>query len=97
VAFRAPDNIDTSANSLMLQEDISSAKIWRKDLATGAWSVVATVNDPIGESSGITYAGSWFGPGYWVLDVQAHGSNDRSDGILKRENGQLLLMKLPGS
>jgi hypothetical protein len=101
VAFRAPDNMDTSRRSLMVQEDIGAAKIWRLDLATNDWSVVATVNDPLGESSGITNAGSWFGPGYWILDVQAHGSNDRSELIgpvtYKRENGQLLLMKLPGS
>lgn len=101
VAFRSPDNLDTSHHSLMVQEDASNARIWRHDPTGGGWSVVATVNDPAGESSGITYAGQWFGPGTWILDVQAHGSNDISeqvgDVLFKRENGQLLLMRIPGS
>ena len=97
-----PDNIDTSANSLMVQEDTDEAKIWHQDLATGTWSVVATVNDPDGESSGIVDASDWFGPGSWILDVQGHGSNFAeeidSEGILRKlEDGQLLLMKIPGS
>lgn len=101
VAFRNPDNIDTSANSLMVQEDVSNAKIWRYDFGSGAWSVVATVNDPAGESSGIVDASAWFGDGAWLLDVQAHGSNvaqeQRGDVLFKRESGQLMLMKIPGS
>jgi len=39
------------------------------------WTVVATVNDPDGESSGIVDASKWHGPGSWLLDVQAHGSS----------------------
>lgn len=102
VAMRNPDNIDTSANSLMVQEDTGNAKIWRQDLATGTWTVVATVNDPSGESSGIVDASGWFGPGSWILDVQAHGSNFSeeidSEGVLRKlENGQLLLMTIPAS
>ena len=62
---------------------------------------MATVNDPDGESSGIVDASDWFGPGYWLLDVQAHGSNQSEeqidDVLFKREDGQLLLMKIPGS
>lgn len=101
VAFRNPDNIDASANSLMVQEDTSKAKIWRYDFDSGAWSVVATVNDPAGESSGIVDASAWFGAGTWLLDVQAHGSNvaeeQRGDVLFKRESGQLMLMNIPGS
>ena len=102
VAMVNPDNMDTSANSLMVQEDTANAKIWRQDLATGTWSVVATVNDPRGESSGIVDASDWFGAGFWILDVQAHGSNFREevdgDGVLRKlEDGQLLLMKIPGT
>jgi len=102
VAMTNPDNMDTSGNSLMVQEDTRDAKIWRQDLATGTWSVVATVNDPRGESSGIVDASDWFGPGSWILDVQAHGSNfmeevDSAGVLRKLEDGQLLLMKLPGS
>jgi hypothetical protein len=99
--FVNPDNMDTSANSLMVQEDTSNAKIWRYDFGTTTWSVVATVNDPDGESSGIVDASEWFGPGSWILDVQGHGENvdeEIVDGVLlKRESGQLLLMNIPGS
>lgn len=99
--IRAPDNMDTSANSLMVQEDIGNAKIWQLDLDTATWSVVATVNDPSGESSGIVDASGWFGPGSWILDVQGHGVNvteEVVDGVtLKLESGQLLLMRIPGS
>jgi hypothetical protein len=102
VGFVSPDNMDTSPNSLMLQEDADNAKIWRYNLRNGKWSVVATVNDPDGESSGIVDASDFFGPGYWLLDVQGHGlfvdEELQSDGtLLKRESGQLLLMKIPGS
>ena len=69
----SPDNMDTSVNSLMVQEDTDNAKIWRYDFGTTSWSVVATVNDPDGESSGIVDASQWFGSGTWLLDVQAHG------------------------
>lgn len=97
-----PDNMDTSANSLMVQEDADDAKIWQYDFAAGTWSVVATVNDPDGESSGIVDASAWFGDGAWLLDVQAHGSNVAEEllpngVLLKREAGQLLLMVIPGS
>ncbi len=100
--FVNPDNMDTSANSLMVQEDNDGARIWRYNLAGMTWSVVATVNDPDGESSGIVDASEWFGAGSWILDVQGHGSNQdeelQPDGtLLKREDGQLLLMVIPGS
>ena len=101
VDFTSPDNIDTSANSLMVQEDADNAKIWRYDLGSSAWSVVATVNDPDGESSGIVDASEWFGPGSWLLDVQGHGQNvaeqQQGNVLIKRESGQLLLMNIPGS
>lgn len=100
VPFVSPDNIDTSANSLMVQEDADNARIWQERFTRG-WRVVAHVTDPDGESSGIVDASQFFGPGWWLLDVQAHGSNQMEelvDGILiKREDGQLLLMKIPGS
>jgi len=97
-----PDNVGTSLNSLMVQEDTSQgfSRVWRYDLTLGTWSIVATVNDRDWESSGIVDASAWFGPGAWLLDVQAHdvfvplipGSP-----ALKREGGQLLLMRVPGS
>ena len=101
VPFVNPDNMDTSVNSLMVQEDTSDALIWRYDL-DDTWEVVASVNDPRGESSGIVDASAWYGEGAWLLDVQAHGTNVdeelQPDGtLLKREDGQLMLMKIPGS
>ena len=102
VPFVSPDNMDTSVHSLMVQEDADNAKIWRYDFASGSWSVAATVNDPDGESSGIVDASAWFGEGTWLLDVQGHGlyvdQELLPDGtLLKRESGQLILMKIPGS
>lgn len=105
VPFESPDNLDTSPASLMVQEDADEAQIWRLDLASGQWTSVATVNDPDGESSGITWAARWFGDGAWVLTVQAHGTNvaeevveiDGEEVLLKREDGQLLVMTLPGT
>jgi len=99
-----PDNVGTSPNSLMVQEDTSqtSSRVWRYDFATAMWSIVATVNDPDWESSGIVDVSEWFGPGSWLLDVQAHdvfvATAPGPPGVtLKREGGQLLLMKVPGS
>jgi hypothetical protein len=102
VGFVSPDNVDTSASSLMVQEDTDDAKIWQHDLAGGTWSVVATVNDPDGESSGIVDASEWFGAGTWLLDVQAHGTDLETapgpDGTTKKlEDGQLMLLTIPGS
>ena len=102
VAMRAPDNMDTSMYSLMVQEDASDAKIWRYDLATEVWSTVATVNKPRGESSGIVDASEWFGAGAWILDVQGGedilSEFDPVTGVTsKLSSGQLLLMKVPGS
>ena len=105
-ALRAPDNIGMSDHSLMLQEDTSSqvSRVLRYDLDTQTWSVVAKVNDQQWESSGIVDASAFYGPGSWLLDVQAHtifvGPTDTTTtpGVTyKREGGQLLLLTLPGS
>ncbi len=102
VPFRNPDNLDTSKKSLMIQEDADDAAIWQHRIRQGDWRVVATVNDPDGESSGIVDASTWLGGGRWLLTVQAHGTNIdeavNDDGvILKREDGQLLMLTVPGS
>ena len=100
VPFVAPDNLDTSAKSIMVQEDADNARVWQYRFNDG-WRVVAHVTDPDGESSGIVDASRFFGPGWWLLDVQAHGSNQMEEQVgevlIKREDGQLLLMKIPGS
>ena len=97
-----PDNVAIGRKSLMVQEDTSNARIWRYSLTEGTWSVVATVNDPAGESSGIVDASPWFGPGWWMLDIQAHSTPYQTSSVvngitIKRERGQLLLMKVSGS
>ena len=101
VPFVNPDNVDTSKNSLMVQEDNDGARIWQYRMSEGDWRIVATINDPDGESSGIVDATEFFGPGNWLLTVQAHGTDideEVVDGVtLKREDGQLMLMKIPGS
>lgn len=102
VGFSAPDNIDTSANSLMVQEDFDNAQIWENDFSSGTWTAVADVVDTGGESSGIVDASEWFGEGSWLVTVQAHDlpfvDVEVSDGItIKREEGQLLYMNIPGS
>lgn len=103
VPFVSPDNLDTSTKSLMVQEDTDEAKIWQYRPRQGTWRVVATVNDPDGESSGIVDVSPWFGGGSWLLDVQGHGtyveeSFDASTGVTtKLESGQLMLLKIPGS
>ena len=103
VPFTSPDNIDTSKKSLMVQEDTGNALIWQYRLQQSDWTVVASVNDPGGESSGIVDASQFFGPGSWLLDVQAHSTDVAVDttsepGIrIKREDGQLMLLELPAS
>ena len=101
VPFVNPDNVETSQTSLMVQEDADDARIWHHDFASGSWDVVAMVNDADWESSGIVDASAWIGDGWWLLDVQGHGTNvdeEMVDGILlKRESGQLLLMYIPGT
>lgn len=102
VGFTAPDNIDTSRKSLMVQEDADNAQIWRYGLRNRRWDAVADVVDVGGESSGIVDASKWFGKGSWLLDVQAHDlppvdSAMDGDVLVKREEGQLLLVRIPGS
>jgi hypothetical protein len=101
VPFVSPDNMDTSKKSLMVQEDADNARIWQYDMSKDEWRVVATVNDPDGESSGIVDASPWFGQGNWLITVQGHGVNvaeeQIGDVLYKRESGQLLLLMIPAS
>ena len=91
--------------------DATNARVWRYDLSTHALTVVAEVdqsalpNAPRAswESSGIVDASEVFGPGAFLVDVQAHGLElERSPDPPKlnevnfmREGGQLLLIRLP--
>jgi hypothetical protein len=102
VAMTSPDNMDTGMHSLMVQEDTSDGKIWHYEFATGAWKVVASVNDPSGESTGIVDASEWFGSGSWILNVQSgrdvFSAFDPVSGVTsKLSYGQLLLMTIPGT
>jgi uncharacterized protein DUF839 len=79
-----PDNLGTSPQSLMIQEDrenpfrVQYSRILRYDLNDGSLTPVARVNTLVGlpgswESSGIIWAGNLLGGGWWLTDVQAHG------------------------
>jgi hypothetical protein len=92
----------------------TNARVWRYDLTTHQLTVVAEVNQDIAgapttlakatwESSGIVDASAIFGPGAFLLDVQAHswdevipGGND-PPAVPNREMGQLLLLRAPGT
>jgi hypothetical protein len=95
-----------------------TARIWMYNFAAGTLSVAAAVDqsgDPAArlgtwEASGILDVSSIFGPGTWLVDVQAHtvyvdtevrtvtGPGGVSGTLLfKREGGQLLLLTIPGS
>jgi secreted PhoX family phosphatase len=78
-----PDNLGTSPQSLMIQEDrenpfrVQYGRILRYDLSDGSLTPVARVNTLVGlpgqwESSGIIWAGDLLGGGWWLADVQAH-------------------------
>jgi hypothetical protein len=111
IGMRAPDNLDVGRRSLMVQEDASDAKIWQMDLATGAWTHIATATQPTAETSGIVDVSRWFGRGWWAIDVQSHVNTSETPGQVytgpgpsngvtftaRREDGQLLLMYVPGS
>jgi hypothetical protein len=119
-AMHQPDNVETTANSILITEDpgghnqgaaIGYAKVWRYTLPSGPLVRVAQVDQsqrpalPPGswESSGIVNASAAFGPGSFLIDVQAHGweletaPSPFQGTTLMREAGQLLLLKVPGS
>ena len=87
----------------------TNARIWRYDLASHALTVVAevdqtpspVVNKGTWESSGIVDASAAFGPGAFLVDVQAHqwdmpaGAGNDPPAVPQRERGQLLLIRVP--
>jgi hypothetical protein len=91
----------------------TNARVWRYDLTTHALTVAAEVDQAVPgspvtnkgswESSGILNASTLFGPGSFLIDVQAHGweletaPSPFQGTTLMREAGQLLLLKVPGS
>jgi hypothetical protein len=89
----------------------TNARVWRYDLTSHALTVVAEVDQAVPgspvtnkggwESSGIVNASTLFGPGSFLIDVQAHGwdmdggTGNDAPAVPKRERGQLLLLKVP--
>jgi hypothetical protein len=83
--FANPDNVGTSPQSLMIQEDRENpnrsqySRILKYDLNDGSLTPVARVNTPppflpgSWESSGIFWAGNLLGGGWWLTTVQPHG------------------------
>jgi hypothetical protein len=131
-----PDNLETTGNSLLIQEDPGShnqfaladpngvgARVWRYDLDTGELDAVIEVDQSLDEtagydvdsagaarrgaweSSGIVDASSIWGPGWFLIDVQAgslilESAAGTLGGIavqFEREGGQLLRVKIPGT
>lgn len=113
IGMRNPDNVAISHKSLMVQEDTSNARIWQYSLKAGTWTHIATAVQPEAETSGIIDVSRWFGAGWWALDVQSHVNESLIDEPhewvdgpappggttyrFHREDGQLLLMHVPGS
>ena len=78
-----PDNVETTANSILITEDpgghnrfagATNARLWRYDLATGEMTAVAVVSAATDdwESSGVVDASEYFGDGAFLINVQAH-------------------------
>ena len=86
----------------------TNARIWRYGLATGVSTVSAMVDQSMSpvtnrgtwESSGIVDASAVFGPGAFLVDIQAHqwdmdaGTGNDPPAVPKRERGQLLLIRV---
>src|SRR5215210_7255725 len=87
-ALHQPDNVETTADGKLLVTedpgghnrvsatfpDATNARLWEYDLATGAGAPIAVVSHPTAdwESSGIVDVSQYFGPGAFLIDVQAH-------------------------
>jgi hypothetical protein len=82
-ALHQPDNVETTANSILITEDpgghnrfagATNARLWRYDLATGEMTAVAVVSAATAdwESSGVVDASEYFGDGAFLINVQAH-------------------------
>lgn len=90
--FANPDNLDTSAQSLVFQEDREPLfraihnRVLVYDFGTGTLRVAARVDPtpPLApgqwESSGIINAQTLLGNDWWLLDVQAHSQTEQQPG-----------------
>jgi hypothetical protein len=114
----SPDNLGISHEALVIQEDRNWKKsgynrVLVYDLSSGSLTPVARTDPPqeiidaegVGawESSGVIDAGEFFGPGWWLLDVQAHDFRVRVPGpslevdSARDDGGQLLKVFIPGT
>lgn len=98
---------------MVQEDQTGGAKVWLYDLTSETWSHVATAVQTSAETSGILDVSEWFGDGWWALDVQSHvnlaaftqtgftwvGPPSTATGPYSKrlEDGQLLLMYIPGS
>jgi hypothetical protein len=121
-----PDNLETTANSLLITEDPSTinkfhptnfpnataARLWRYDFDSQVVEPVVEVDQSLAptlpkgewESSGVVDASRYFGPGAFLMTVQAHsyfvGAAVQSPYVpelQRREGGQLLLVRIEGA
>ncbi len=113
-----PDNLGISDAALVIQEDRNWKgsgynRVLVYDLVSGSLTPVArtdpdqAIDDDHGpgawESSGVVDASAIFGPGWWLLDVQAHYTEvsvpDQSlePDSATGEGGQLTLVYIPGT
>jgi hypothetical protein len=114
-ALHQPDNLETTANSILITEDpgghnrfpgATNARLWRYDLSTHDMTAVAVVSDPTAdwESTGVVDASRYFGPGAFLINVQAHSTFVETAPLpsiptvtQKREGGQMLLIRIDGA
>jgi hypothetical protein len=95
---------DTSSFSKIWMYDL--------DAAAPTWTHVATATQAPAETSGIVDVSRWFGDGWWALTIQSHvnlpgavpgvvyegpGPANGAVHTVRREDGQLVLMHVPGS
>jgi hypothetical protein len=82
-ALHQPDNVETTATSMLITEDpgahnrfagATNARLWRYDFATGAMTAIAVAADPTAdwETTGVVDASEYFGAGAFLINVQAH-------------------------
>ncbi len=113
-----PDNLGISDEALVIQEDRNNtesgwARVLVYDLSSGSLTAAARV-DPfkwlidlagrgVWETSGVIDASAFFGSGWWLLDVESHGTHVRQPGpglrpdSARGEGGQLLKVFIPNT
>jgi len=103
----------SASSIMVQEDSSSANDVWLYSFGSGTWTKVAsTTQVATAETSGIVDVSGWFGAGWWALDVQSHinlagsvpgliyGGPGPSTGVTytaRREDGQLLLMYVPGS